>query len=71
MAKSKYKKEKEKAERIFNKQLSDREFAEALLGKIDFLLSEFETYADAYRDALGEAKLHIEDMKSLREWYGD
>lgn len=63
-----YEEEKARVEKFFKRPLSDREFAEALLGKIEYILGEVECLGDSYENAVRDLKDSIEDLKNIRNW---
>ena len=63
-----YNEEKAKVEKFFKRPLSDREFAEVLLGKIEWMKSEVEGIASQYEDAVINIKDSIGELKRIKEW---
>lgn len=67
MSKLNYDEEKAKVEKFFKRPLSDREFAEALLGKISYMQDEYACRVEDMEDAVQRILDEIHDIKLMRE----
>lgn len=64
-----YREEKKKTETIFGRELSDREYAEALLHKIEYMKTTYKGVLEQVLECLSDSANDIDSYKEELEIY--